>query len=68
MEPLVVSVNDARKMLGGVGRNKIYNLINDGELEAVKIGGRTLIPVAGIHALITSSPRIRPELLGGGND
>jgi excisionase family DNA binding protein len=35
----------------GIGRSKVYGLINDGRLERVKIGKRTLVRVASIRAL-----------------
>ena len=35
----------------GVGRNSVYNLINAGKLEVVKIGRRTLVKMASIKAL-----------------
>lgn len=39
----------------GVGRTKAYQLIGAGELQAVKIGRRTLITVESIEALIERS-------------
>jgi excisionase family DNA binding protein len=51
MEPIVLSINDTAKALG-LGRTSIYALINDGRLEAVKIGRRTLIKVASIRYLM----------------
>jgi len=35
----------------GVGRNSVYNLINAGKLEIVKIGRRTLVTADSIKAL-----------------
>lgn len=51
MEPIATSVNGAAKALG-LGRTSIYALINEGRLEKVKLGRRTLITVASIHDLI----------------
>lgn len=33
-------------------RTKLYSLIKDGDLEVVRIGGRTLIPADSLRALI----------------
>jgi excisionase family DNA binding protein len=52
MEPLAVSVNEARRLLGGLGRTKFYELINDGHLKPIKVGRRTLIPVDAIRKLL----------------
>lgn len=46
MEPVTVTVADARKALGigiGIGNTKIYELMNAGKLEAVHIG-RVRVP------------------------
>jgi excisionase family DNA binding protein len=51
MEPILSSVNGAARALG-IGRTKIYELINAGKLEAVKIGKRRLIKTESIHKLI----------------
>lgn len=51
MEPIATSVSGAAKALG-LGRTTIYELINSGRLETVKLGRRTLIKTASIHALI----------------
>lgn len=34
-------------------RTKLYSLIKEGDLEVVRVGGRTLIPAASLRALIT---------------
>jgi len=41
---LLVQVPVAARMLG-IGRTKVYELVNDGELELVHIGCRALVPV-----------------------
>lgn len=51
MEPIATSVNGAAKALS-LGRTSIYALINEGKLETVKLGRRTLIKTASIRRLI----------------
>ena len=46
-----LSINDTARAIG-IGRTKLYQLINDGELEAVKIGRRTLVKTASIQSLL----------------
>lgn len=36
-----------------LGRATIYNHINSGRLRVVRVGGRTLVPVESLHALIS---------------
>ena len=43
--PLTVRVREACR-LTGIGRSKLYELIAAGEIEIVKVGTITLIPVA----------------------
>ena len=50
-EPLAYSVADACRV-SSIGRTRLYQLINEGRLEAKKIGKRTLIPAASLRALI----------------
>ncbi|WP_157081007.1 helix-turn-helix domain-containing protein [Novosphingobium naphthalenivorans] len=49
--PLTVRISTAVRMTG-IGRSKLYELIAAGEIEIVKIGSVTLIPVASLQALI----------------
>jgi excisionase family DNA binding protein len=51
--PLTLSINDAASSLG-IGRTKLYQLINAGKLEAVRIGRRTLVKTASIEALVAA--------------
>jgi hypothetical protein len=50
MEPICISVNDTMRALG-IGRTKVYELINAGRLEVVKIDRRTLVRTASIRAV-----------------
>jgi excisionase family DNA binding protein len=49
--PLSVRISTAVKMIG-IGRSKIYELIQEGEIEIVKIGSATLIPVTSLERLL----------------
>jgi len=49
--PLTVRIPVAVRMTG-IGRSKLYELIASGDIEIVKIGSVTLIPVASLQALI----------------
>lgn len=59
--PLIVSIDDARRMLGGVARSTVYKLIAAGDLDVVKIGRRTRITVESIGRLIATRMRIGRE-------
>lgn len=50
MDPLLVSVAGAAEALN-LGRTSVYALINDGRLETVKLGRRTLVRVESIKRL-----------------
>lgn len=62
MEPIGLSIPEAGKMLGGerdpLSRNTIYRMINRGDLEAFKLGHRTLVTVASIKAVTAAAPRL----------
>lgn len=53
-EPLAYSIADAVRV-SSIGRTRLYALINEGRLEARKIGKRTLIPAASLRRLIEGS-------------
>ena len=56
MHPILASIPDTQRALG-IGRSTAYRLIDDGKLEIVKIGRRTLIRVSSIRALAGEAPR-----------
>lgn len=51
IEPLTVRIPDAIR-LTGIRRSKLYELIASGDLEVVKVGQCTLIPMSSLRALI----------------
>lgn len=58
--PIAVRVPQAVAMLG-IGRSKLYQYIGSGEIETVKVGRVTLIPVASLHAFIEARRRVPPS-------
>lgn len=52
---LAYRINDASRV-SGLGRTKLYQLIGEGRLKVVKIGGRTLIPAVELRRLIMGGP------------
>lgn len=52
---VLVQVPVAARMLG-IGRTKVYELVNEGELELVHIGCRALVPVDSVRSF---SDRLR---------
>ena len=51
MERIAYSINDTAKTLS-LGRTSIYSLINEGKLDAFKLGRRTLVKAESIRRLI----------------
>lgn len=44
-----------------VKRTKFYSLISSGQLEAVKIGRRTLIRIEALHKFLDGLPTVQPS-------
>jgi len=59
----LLPLNEAARTLG-VGRSKVYYLIADGEIEAIKVGSKTCVVVESVRAFIARQPRvaIRPRI------
>jgi excisionase family DNA binding protein len=38
-----------------LGKTKMYELINQGKLQAIRIGGRTVIPADSLQALVSGA-------------
>jgi excisionase family DNA binding protein len=54
--PLTVRVREACR-LSGIGRSKLYELIAAGEIEIIKIGTITLVPVASLRSFLERNRR-----------
>lgn len=55
-EPITVRIKEACRITG-IGRSKLYELIAEGEIEIVKVGAMTLVPVDSLRFLIDSARR-----------
>ncbi|OYU33955.1 MAG: excisionase [Novosphingobium sp. PASSN1] len=55
-DPLTVRIAEAVR-LTGLCRSKIYELIASGDIETVKVGRCTLIPMASLRALVAQATR-----------
>ena len=50
-EPLTYSIKEASR-LSSIGKTRIYELINAGELKVTRIGRRTLVRADSLRALL----------------
>lgn len=55
-EPLAVRIPDAVRMTG-ISRSKLYELIASGELDTVKVGRCTLVPMESLRDLLCGARR-----------
>ena len=51
MRPITVRVREACRITG-IGRSKLYELIQSGDLHTIKVGAITLIPMASIDTFL----------------
>jgi excisionase family DNA binding protein len=62
MQPIGLSIKETGRTLGGTGsplsRATIYRMIARGELEAFKLGSRTLITVVSIQVFAAAARRL----------
>lgn len=56
IEPLTVRVSTAARITG-LSRSRVYELIQSGDLETVKVGRATLIQYGSLKALVGSCQR-----------
>lgn len=52
LKPLLVSVREARRLLGGCGNNRFWDLVKAGEIELVGSSRKRWVPIASLEALI----------------
>lgn len=53
---ITVRIPRAVEMLG-IGRSKLYQFIQSGEIETIKVGRATLIPVDSLHEFVSRRRR-----------
>jgi excisionase family DNA binding protein len=51
--PLAVRVKQACELIG-IGRSKLYELVAEGEIETIKVGSATLIPMTSLARFVES--------------
>lgn len=51
LSAVTLRIADACRVTG-IGRSKFYELIRAGEIQVIKVGALTLVPMSGIHALL----------------
>jgi excisionase family DNA binding protein len=51
----------ALRRVAGIGKTKAYKLIDEGRLEAIRSGGRTLISARSLRAYLDGLPRVMPK-------
>jgi excisionase family DNA binding protein len=51
LSPITLRIADACRVTG-IGRSKFYELIKAGEIEVIKVGAITLVPMSSIQALL----------------
>jgi excisionase family DNA binding protein len=56
--PALLRLPDACRFLG-LGRSKFYELVGRGEIEVVKVGTRTLVPMVNLEKFVRSLPSMR---------
>jgi excisionase family DNA binding protein len=50
-EPLTLSVEETAKALG-IGRNQAYEAVHKGEIPAIRVGSRWLVPIRALKRLL----------------
>ena len=66
MERLAYTPREACEALR-IGRTKLYQLFASGDIKAVALGGKTLIPRAALEAFLASLPLIGMQRLPDGD-
>ncbi len=60
MKKIAYTVVEAAKLLG-IGRSQAYQAVRRGQIPALKIGHRILVPVAALERLLEATPGTQTE-------
>ena len=63
-ETLAVKISEAVRTTG-IGRTKLYELMNEGQIETIKVGTATLIPVDSLRRFLDRLRRTHPPSASG---
>lgn len=63
-DTITVKISVAVQMTG-IGRTKLYELIKDGQIEAIKVGTATLVPIDSLRRFLDGLRRTPPPSSGG---
>jgi excisionase family DNA binding protein len=55
-----LTVKETRQIIR-LGETKIYELLNEGKIKAIKVGRKTLVPRSSLQAFIDSQPSYSQE-------
>ena len=53
-EPLCVSVEEAARLLG-IGRKLAYQLVAEGRIPSIRLGGRRVVPLARLRKFVLTA-------------
>lgn len=62
-EPMLADRHAAKRMLGGIGDTKLYDLLNRGEIEGVYLDSKRMFKVASIKAYVARLTNETPASL-----
>ena len=50
--PLLVSIREAQRQLGGIGKTALYGAIKRYDIRLVRLGGRSMVPAAELDRVV----------------
>lgn len=53
IEPLAVTISDAARLIG-CGRSKFYQLVQSKQIKILKLGRKSVVPLASLRAFLTA--------------
>ena len=61
LRPLLVSIAEAQRLLGGIGKTAFYSAKDRYGMRLVHLGGRSMVPVSEIERVIAELMALEPE-------
>lgn len=63
VKPLLVNRHEARRLLGGIGDSKLYELMNRGDIEGVFLDNKRLFTYTSLVAFAERLPKAQPDAI-----